>query len=409
MAGAAGEDRAREGRPGLRGPGRPALRRRPGGRPFHAGRRAAPTRATRSGTPGGPAGGSRRGSRRSGPTSSGPRRRGDRPAADRRGAARRRRPPPTLSPASSCGRSTAASTWPRSGRQPAVVSGPRAGWLRRAANGSSAIDTDRLAPQIAAPVQQLQTEPRRRLATSPTGPRAPSGCCRRMLGGSGAGPTCSCSRTTRRSAPPAASRGRSRRSPPTGKLTLGRQDDARTIGDFRRPPTPLTAEERAVFGPGLGRFSAGRELHPRLPALRPADRRDVPRDSRPRRRRRRLGRPVALSHLLRGTGPVRDGRPASSPPTTPYSSCSARCTPTIADPVPAERLLQRRRPQRLRRCLVGHRQPAGRPRGGGHLRLGATAAGLVGAPRGAATARPDRPRRRARTSATRRPRRSGST
>jgi hypothetical protein len=92
-----------------------------------------------------------------------------------------------------------------------------------------------------------------------------------------------------------------------GKLTLGRQDDARTIGDFRRPPTPLTAQERAVFGPGLGRFPQDVNFTP-----------DFPRSAQliagmyhATSRRAVDGvvsvDPVALSYLLRGTGPVRAG------------------------------------------------------------------------------------------------------
>ena len=90
-----------------------------------------------------------------------------------------------------------------------------------------------------------------------------------------------------------------------GKLTLGRQDDAKTIGAFRRPPTPLTAQERAVFGPGLGRFPQDVNFTP-----------DFPRSAqliagmyRATNRRAVDGvvsvDPVALSYLLRGTGPVR--------------------------------------------------------------------------------------------------------
>ena len=90
-----------------------------------------------------------------------------------------------------------------------------------------------------------------------------------------------------------------------GKLTLGRQDDARTIGAFRRPPTPLTAQERAVFGPGLGQFPQDVNFTP-----------DFPRSAqlisgmyRATNRRAVDGvvsvDPVALSYLLRGTGPVR--------------------------------------------------------------------------------------------------------
>ncbi len=39
-----------------------------------------------------------------------------------------------------------------------------------------------------------------------------------------------------------------------GKVTLGRQGDAGTVGLFEKPPTPLTDQERALFGEDLGRF-----------------------------------------------------------------------------------------------------------------------------------------------------------
>ena len=52
-----------------------------------------------------------------------------------------------------------------------------------------------------------------------------------------------------------------------GKISLGRQGDAGTIGRFDAPPIPLTPDERALFGLNLGPLSPGRQLHPGLPAV----------------------------------------------------------------------------------------------------------------------------------------------
>jgi hypothetical protein len=90
-----------------------------------------------------------------------------------------------------------------------------------------------------------------------------------------------------------------------GKLTLGRQDDSSTIASFPRSPTPITRQERALFGTALGRFFQDVNFTP-----------DFPRSARlvSRMYEQRTGQavdgvvsvdPIALSHVLVGTGPVR--------------------------------------------------------------------------------------------------------
>ncbi len=90
-----------------------------------------------------------------------------------------------------------------------------------------------------------------------------------------------------------------------GRLRLGRQDDAHTIGHFTKPPTPLTAEEKKLFGPALGIFPQDVNFTP-----------DFPRSAQliSGMYKARTGRtvdgvvsidPVALSAMLEGTGPVK--------------------------------------------------------------------------------------------------------
>lgn len=89
-----------------------------------------------------------------------------------------------------------------------------------------------------------------------------------------------------------------------GRIVLGRQGDARSIGYFARPPLKLTADERALFGLNLGRYPQDVNFTP-----------DFPRSAEIIRAmwNARHGLqvdgvvstdPVALSHLLEGTGPV---------------------------------------------------------------------------------------------------------
>lgn len=89
-----------------------------------------------------------------------------------------------------------------------------------------------------------------------------------------------------------------------GRITMGRQGDASTIGKFDRPPIPLTRAERAVFGAKIGEYPQDVNYTP-----------DFPRTAELIRAmwQRRYGvkvdgvvstDPVALSYLLRGTGPL---------------------------------------------------------------------------------------------------------
>ncbi|QNN53946.1 DUF4012 domain-containing protein [Nocardioides mesophilus] len=89
-----------------------------------------------------------------------------------------------------------------------------------------------------------------------------------------------------------------------GRITLGKQGDAATIGRFEEPPIPLTGDEVQLFGENLGRYPQDVNFTP-----------DFPRSAQLIRAmwNERHGLqvdgvlstdPVALSYLLRGTGPV---------------------------------------------------------------------------------------------------------
>ena len=89
-----------------------------------------------------------------------------------------------------------------------------------------------------------------------------------------------------------------------GRVTLGKQPGASGLGSFAQPVVPLTKEERALFGGNLGRSPQDVTFTP-----------DYPRSARilAAMWRAKRGRgvdgvvsadPVALSHLLVGTGPV---------------------------------------------------------------------------------------------------------
>jgi hypothetical protein len=183
--------------------------------------------------------------------------------------------------------------------------------VERAATGLAAendrvqkIDVAPLAPQIAAPVEELQAKIAEAATLADRGSRAVR-LLPDMLGDSGPRrylflfqnnaeirstggiPGAFASLTAR-----------------DGRLTLGRQDDAGTLRSFRRSPTPLTSEEKALFGTGLGTYFQDVNFTP-----------DFPRTAQlvSRMYERRTGRPVdgvvsvdpiALSHVLVGTGPV---------------------------------------------------------------------------------------------------------
>ena len=166
------------------------------------------------------------------------------------------------------------------------------------------IDAAPLAPQIAAPVRQLQTKIADAAGLADRASRAVR-LLPDMLGGSGPRrylflfqnnaeiratggiPGSFASLTAR-----------------DGKLTLGRQDDSGTISPFKKSPTPITAEEKALFGTALGRFFQDVNFTP-----------DFPRSAElvSRMYEQRTGQavdgvvsvdPIALSHVLVGTGPV---------------------------------------------------------------------------------------------------------
>lgn len=89
-----------------------------------------------------------------------------------------------------------------------------------------------------------------------------------------------------------------------GRIRIGRQGDASTIGRFDQPVVPLTTDERRLFGEGLAVYPQDVNFTP-----------DFPRSAEIIRRMWNLRHglqvdgvvstdPVALSYLLRGTGPV---------------------------------------------------------------------------------------------------------
>jgi hypothetical protein len=90
-----------------------------------------------------------------------------------------------------------------------------------------------------------------------------------------------------------------------GRVTIGNQGNAASVGTFTTPPTRLTAAEEAVFGPNMGILPQDTNFTPDFPRTaqlltamwnaRHATQVDGVLST----------DPVALSYLLRGTGPVR--------------------------------------------------------------------------------------------------------
>ena len=245
--------------------------------PVHAGRRPGRTPAPRCGTPGARRGGSPRGSRGSGPTS--------RRSAPSRVTTQRLADGVLPDVVATAGTLSPDSLRPVDGRidlapiaasEPAVV---RA--ASRLADRVRPGPADRPGAAGAADRRPgggaADTHRRRRGPGRPRLARRPAAAADAGRPAAAA-PTCSCSRTTRRSAPPGGIPGAfATITADRGRLTLGRQDDA---SDDRRLPSAPDAADR----PGAGRvrsraraLPAGRELHPGLPALGAADRRDVPR------------------------------------------------------------------------------------------------------------------------------------
>jgi uncharacterized protein DUF4012 len=172
----------------------------------------------------------------------------------------------------------------------------------------NAIDTDSLAPQIAAPVHDLDVKVGDASRLADRASRAVR-LLPAMLGGDG----------PRRylfmfqnNAEIRASGGIpgafATLTADDGRVRLGRQDDAGTIGHFAKPPTPVTAEEKRLFGTALGVYPQDVNFTP-----------DFPRTAEliAGMYKARNGRsvdgvvsvdPVALSYLLKGTGPVKTVR-----------------------------------------------------------------------------------------------------
>ncbi|QWC83854.1 DUF4012 domain-containing protein [Nocardioidaceae bacterium] len=89
-----------------------------------------------------------------------------------------------------------------------------------------------------------------------------------------------------------------------GRLRLGEQGSAQGLGNYDEPVVPLTDEEQAIYGDILGQFAQDVNLTPRFPrsgelaAAMWADTHDTEVDG------VASVDPVALSYLLRATGPV---------------------------------------------------------------------------------------------------------
>jgi hypothetical protein len=89
-----------------------------------------------------------------------------------------------------------------------------------------------------------------------------------------------------------------------GKVTLGNQGNAASVGRFDTPPTPLTTDERAVFGDNMGILPQDTNFTPDFP--RTAQLLTAMWNARHATKVDGVlsADPVALSYLLRGTGPV---------------------------------------------------------------------------------------------------------
>ena len=153
-----------------------------------------------------------------------------------------------------------------------------------------------------------------------------------------------------------------------GKLTLGRQSDSTGIGRLEQPVLEADQAGARPLGPGAGHLPPGRELHPRLPADRRARVGDVDQAVRRQARRGRLGGPGRPVLPARGD---RAGAHGGRPDAVGGQRGGAAAEQGLrrgAGPGPAERLLQRRRAQRLQgacppargsrvRCSTGWSRP----------------------------------------------------
>ena len=185
---------------------------------------------------------------------------------------------------------------------PAVVAADRL--LQVEARRVSRLGVDDLAPQIAGPVTRMQIELARAADLSDQASRAVR-LLPPMLGSEGPR---SYLLLFQNNAEPRATGGipgsfavvRAR----DGRISIGRQGDASTIGGFDRPVVPLSPDERALFGTGLAVYPQDVNFTP-----------DFPRSAQIMRTMwtQRHGLkvdgvastdPVALSYLLEGTGPI---------------------------------------------------------------------------------------------------------
>lgn len=89
-----------------------------------------------------------------------------------------------------------------------------------------------------------------------------------------------------------------------GRFDLTEQGAAVDLGSYERPPIPLTAEEKDVFGSGLGIYPASSTFTPDFPRTGELVRAQWERSQGQRVDGVISADPVALSYLLRGTGPV---------------------------------------------------------------------------------------------------------
>ncbi len=139
-----------------------------------------------------------------------------------------------------------------------------------------------------------------------------------------------------------------------GKVTLGRQDDAGSLGRFVRPPIPLTGEEKALFEAGAGRLPQDVNFTP-----------DFPRTAELAAAMYRAKRGLAVDgvvSVIRWRCPTCCAAPAGHAPPADGDDSRRRC-PAAAqgrlrrhpDPGSSERLLRCRRPQRVRRGVLGCR------------------------------------------------------
>ena len=114
-----------------------------------------------------------------------------------------------------------------------------------------------------------------------------------------------------------------------GRIALGRQSSARTLGGPDSVPLALTAEERRIFGVNMGRYAQDTTLTPDFP-------RSAELVSMMWRRTHGVRvdgvlsvDPVALSYLLRGTGPA--GRTPDGRPLTAANAVTALLSTAYAD------------------------------------------------------------------------------